>query len=230
MTDRSKFFKLTRLVSRGLILTNNRFSAVRALAVCAPRGRVSLRCVPGIALCLAGLLTLAIGLAVLAPGRAAAAAKDAVDCADISMSFDAKAGYELQCEEATQLITGFEGSNSYEVQHLEATAADSDAFVDAFHYTLNGRVILTNTDLRNNLQDFYGRLSISDWQSGRAISNLSTAEFKTTMRGLPSHCIAFQKLAHRDWDGYKKIMIGVACSQDDVDHAYTALKYLYLPN
>lgn len=204
-------------------MTNSRF-----FAVCAPRRRSLV--LSGIAACLTGLLTLAIVLLAFAPDRASAAAKDAVDCADISMSFDAKAGYELQCEEATQQITGFDGVNSFEVQHLEATAASSDAFVDAFHYVLAGRVILTNTDLRNNLQDFYGHLSISDWKSGRIVSNLSTAEFTTTMRGLPSHCIAFQRLAHPEWGGYKKIMVGVACSQDDIDHAYTALKLLYLPN
>lgn len=162
--------------------------------------------------------------------QAAAASKDAVDCASISMSFDVKSGYELNCEEATRVISGFDSSNSYVIQHLEATSATSNIFVDAFHYTLTGRVILTNTDLRNNLKDFYGDLAISDWQSGRALESLATAEFRTEMRGLPSHCVAFQRLGHRDWGGYKKLMIGVSCSQDDIEQAYSALKYLYLPH
>lgn len=146
------------------------------------------------------------------------------------MSFDTAAGYEVNCEEATQLITGFEGANSYAVQHLQATAASADTFLDAYHYTVNGRIYLTGTDLRANLHDFYGDLQISDWQSGRVIASLSTAEFTGMIRGLPSHCVAFQKMAHHAWGGYKKIMVGVACTQGDVERAYTALKYLHLPD
>jgi hypothetical protein len=167
--------------------------------------------------------------AQIVPGvnRPAEAATKAVDCADLAISFDDKNGYDLSCETETSLLADMDGSML--LQHLEATANDSSNFVDAFYYNLMGRVIYTATDLRANLTNFYGHLTISDWQSGRPVSTLTTAEFKTDMRGLPSHCIAYQKLSHRDSGGYKKVMIGVACSQGDINQSYAALKRLYLP-
>jgi hypothetical protein len=158
----------------------------------------------------------------------ARAATKTVNCTDLAISFDAKSDYDLSCESDTSLLADMNGSML--IQHLEATADDSSNFLDAFYYNLMGRVIYTANDLRNNITTFYGHLTISDWQSGRPVSTLTTAEFKTEMRGLPSHCIAYQKLAHRDWGGYKKLMVGVACSQDNIEQSYAALKRLYLPN
>jgi hypothetical protein len=126
------------------------------------------------------------------------------------------------------MLPGFDGT--VQIQRLEATANDSSHFVDARMYTLLGRVYYSGVDLRNNLNDFYGHLTLKDWHSGRAVSTLATAEFETSMRGLPSKCVAFQKFGHHDYDGYKKLMIGIACSQGDVDQVYEALKRLTLPN
>jgi hypothetical protein len=178
----------------------------------------------------AGAALVLIVLLLCAPlaRHAEAASKDAVDCDDISMSFDAKSGYELNCTKMTRDLAGMNGS--YEEQRLQATAADGVTFVDAFHDTLMGQIILTGTDLRNNLKDFYGNLPISDWQTGRTMESLSTAEFRADMRGLPSHCVAFQRLGHHESGGYKKLMIGVSCSQGDIGQAYAALQYLHLPH
>lgn len=178
------------------------------LAICAAMMLAAAQMVPGI----------------LVPARAAT---KAVDCADLAISFDAKNGYDLSCETDTTLIADMDGSVL--IQHLEATAKDSSNFVDASYYNLMGRVIYTATDLRSNIKSFYDHITISDWKNGRAVSTLTTAEFKADMRGLPSHCVAYQKLGHRDWGGYKKLMIGVACSQEDIDQSYAALKRLYLP-
>jgi hypothetical protein len=172
-------------------------------------------------------ICLIAGMLFQSGGRHLAEAADAVNCADIAMRFDDK-GFEVSCETGSEMLAGMNGT--MESQHLEATASDSSSFVDAFHYSLNGQVIYTATDLRHNFETLYQRLSLRDWHSGRAVSTLSTAEFKADMRGLPSSCVAFQKLGHHDWGGYKKIMIGVACSQDNIDQAYIALNHLYLPN
>jgi hypothetical protein len=189
--------------------------------ILAPFGRAC----PGLALLLAaGLFALAM-TAATAPVQAAT---KSVDCADLSISFDSKTGYDLSCETDSTLLADMDGS--LQIQHLEATAGDSSNFVDALYYDLMGRVTYTATDLRSNFQNLYGHMTFSDWQSGRAVSNLATAEFKADLRGLPSRCVAFQRLGHRDWGGYKKIMIGIACSQTDIDQAYDALKHLYLPN
>ena len=183
------------------------------------------RACPGLALLLAAGLS---GLVLMSTAVPAQAATKSVDCADLAISFDGKTGYDLSCETDSTLLADMDGS--LQMQHLEATAGDSSNFVDAHYYDLLGRVIYTATDLRSNFQTLYGHLTLSDWQSGRAVSNLATAEFKAELRGLPSRCVAFQRLGHRDWGGYKKIMIGIACSQTDIDQAYDALKHLYLPN
>lgn len=192
---------------------------VTAALACARR--VCVRHAPALAL---GLFLLLLA-AVDAPARAAT---KPVDCADLAISFDTKTGYDLSCETDSTLLADMDGS--LQIQHLEATAGDSSSFVDARYYDLMGRVTYTSTDLRANLQTTYGHLTLSDWQSGRAVDNLATAEFKADLRGLPSRCVAFQRLGHRDWGGYKKVMIGIACSQTDIDQAYAALKHLYLPN
>ena len=171
-------------------------------------------------------LVIAVQVPLGATGSAKAATKS-VDCADLAISFDAKSSYDLSCETDSTLIADMDGSVL--IQPLEATAKDSSNFVDASYYNLMGRVIYTATDLRDNIKSFYDHIAITDWRPGRAVSTLTTAEFKADMRGLPSHCVAYQKLGHRDWGGYKKLMIGVACSQQDIDQSYAALKRLYLP-
>lgn len=156
-----------------------------------------------------------------------ALAANAANCADIAMRFDDK-GYDVSCDIGSEMLAGMNGTMDF--QHLEATATDSSNFVDVFHYTLNGQVIYTAMDLRNNFESLYQKLALRDWHSGRPVSTFATAEFKADMRGLPSSCVAFQKFGHRGWGGYKKIMIGVACSQDNIDQAYNALNHLYLPD
>ena len=159
----------------------------------------------------------------------ATAAENAVDCAALAVGFQTKDGFELTCEAGTDMLPGMEGG-SVEKQRLEAMANDGSTFVDARYFDLLGRVYFTNPDLRTNFGDFYGKLEVKNWQSGQAVSTLSTAEFAADMRGLPSKCVAFQKLAHHAYDGYKKLMIGVSCTQGDLSLAYAALKHLRLPD
>jgi hypothetical protein len=173
-------------------------------------------------------LLLATLVATFRPAPAAASGK-AVDCAALAVGFETKDGFELNCEAGTDMLPGMEGG-SVEKERLEATANDGTTFVDARYFDLLGRVYFTNPDLRANFGDFYGKLEVKNWQSGQAVSTLTTAEFAADMRGLPSKCVAFQKLAHHAWDGYKKLMIGVSCTQGDLSLAYAALKHLRLPD
>ena len=189
--------------------------------------RTCLRLVFALSFILAGLFLAAI--AATAPSSPARAAENAADCAALAVSFETKDGFELSCAVGTDMLPGMEGG-SVEKQRLEATANDGTTFVDARYFDLLGRVYFTNPDLRTNFGDFYGKLEIKNWQSGQAVSTLTTAEFTADMRGLPSKCVAFQKLAHHAWDGYKKLMIGISCTQGDLGLAYAALKHLRLPD
>ena len=177
------------------------------------------------------MVALAVGVlavSLLAPDVAYAASnRTPVNCADIAMTFDAQ-GYDVACDSASEMLADLDGTMAS--QHLEATAGDSSSFIDAFHYSFLGQVTYTATDLRSNFESLYGKLDFKDWHSGRTMANLATAEFKADMRGLPSNCVAFQKLGHPQWGGYKKIMVGIACSQENIDQAYAVLKRLYLPN
>jgi hypothetical protein len=170
------------------------------------------------------LLLLAL---LLGGGRDVRADEDQVNCGDLDMTFEA-GGYDLSCAVKSEMLAGFDGT--VRIQRLEATASDSSRFLDARLYNLMGRVYYSGMDLRNNLDDFYGHLSIKDWHSGHAVATLATAEFATNLRGLPSKCVAFQKFGHHEYQGYKKVMIGIACSQGDIDQAYEALKRLTLPD
>lgn len=166
-------------------------------------------------------------LAGFRPAAALAAGPDEVDCADLSMTFRGS-GYDRTCETGSMAFADTDGSALY--QRLEANAEDSSHFLVVMLLSVQGRAIYTGVSLRTNLTDFYDGLRIDTWHDGHAVKALSTAEFDSDLRGLPSHCLAFQKLAHRDQGGYRKVMVGFACSQDDIKQAYQALDELDLPD
>lgn len=178
---------------------------------------------PGLIL-LGGLVPVALGFW---PAATLAAGSDEVDCADLSMTFKGS-GYDRTCESGSMAFADTDGSALY--QRLEANAEDSSNFLVVMLLSIQGRAIYTGVSLRSNLTDFYDGLKIDAWHDGHAVKALSTAEFDSDLRGLPSHCLAFQKLAHRDQGGYRKVMVGFACSQSDIKQAYRALDELYLPD
>lgn len=192
-----------------------------------PASRTSIRLTLTLSFVLAGLCLAVI--TATTPSSPARASENAVDCAALAVSFETKDGFELSCAAGTDMLPGMEGG-SVEKQRLEATANDGTTFVDARYFDLLGRVYFTNPDLHTNFGDFYGKLDVKNWQTGQAVSTLTTAEFTADMRGLPSKCVAFQKLGHHAWDGYKKLMIGISCTQGDLALAYAALKHLRLPD
>ena len=187
--------------------------------------RTCLRLVFALSFVLAGLFLAAI--ATTGPSLPAHASEIAVDCAAVAISFEAKDQFSLTCEAKTTKLAGM-GDGSAEEQQLRALAKDGQTLLNAIRVNLLGRVYFTRSDLLSNFHDFYEKIEINNWQDGRSTSHLTTAEFSTHLVGVPSKCLAFQKLENAMWGGHKTLTIGFSCSRGDFAFAYDTLAHLHL--
>ena len=150
------------------------------------------------------------------------AAEEEVECSSIRLQISGD-GYDTTC-------AADNGANiTYET--LEANALDGSHFLIVNDARTNFRYIFNNRGLREVLTDIYSKLDVSNWRSGKGQQGLTTAEFDTDFKSMPSACVGFQKYTSRDqWGGWRRHIIGFGCSRDgDRSKVYEALKRIEFP-
>lgn len=173
------------------------------------------------------LLWLITSGAVSALSSHAALAAD-VDCTSITMRFPGP-GYAVDCEaEAETLRTNSaNGGGQYEV--INVTADDESNFLHAYDIRATGDVYYTHQSLYNRTKSYFGDMGMVDWRKGADFAEFEVGEFNSSVRSLPSQCLAFQRAVNRVPGGYRRVVFGIGCSLRDRAQVYDALKLLDAP-
>lgn len=167
------------------------------------------------------LAILALG-AVLAGWPTMALAEE-VECNSIRLEM-ASEGYDLTCDTDSGSDMTFET--------LEANSSDGTHFLVIGDLVTSYRYIFPGGgSLRKNLTDAFGSLDVEDWRSGKSQQGLTTAEFASDYKTIPSACVGFQGYFHKERGGWRRYVIGFGCSRvGDRSQIYDALRHVEFPD
>ncbi len=117
------------------------------------------------------------------------------------------------------------------IESLEANAADGTHFLVIADIKTNFRYIFPGgSSLRKSLTDGFDSLTVEDWRTGKSVSGMTTAEFKSDYKTIPSDCVAFQGYFFRDRGSWRRHVIGFGCSRvGDRAQVYDALGQVNFP-
>jgi hypothetical protein len=168
------------------------------------------------------LAILAIG-AVMLGWVPMAAAEDEVECTSIRLEM-ASEGYDMTC--------GVENITDVTVETLEANSVDGTHFLVVTDFRTNYGYIFESRGLRQGLTTIFNDLELKDWQSGKGQQGLTTSEFSSHYKTVPSQCVGFQRYTSRDqWGGWRRHIIGFGCSRvGDKSQVYEAMKRVDFPD
>lgn len=162
-------------------------------------------------------------LAMLLLGQMRQADADEVECSSIRLNLSGD-GYDLTCETDNGVDVTFES--------LEASAADGTHFLVIGDLKTNFRYIFPGgSSLRKNLTDAFESLNVEDWHTGKAVASLTTSEFNSDYKTIPSACVGFQGYYGHERGGWRRHVIGFGCSRvGNRDQIYDALKRVNFPD
>jgi hypothetical protein len=174
------------------------------------------------------VLTPAVSLFVLVFGAiwlggAPIAAAEEVECSSIRLEMK-DGGYDVTCES--------DAGNDITFQTLQANASDGTHFLMVGDATTNYGYIFRSQGLRQSLTGTFDSLEVKDWHGGQGSEGLTTSEFTSVYKSIPSACVAFQSYAHKEaWGGgWRRHIIGFGCSRTgDRSKVYEALKLVNFP-
>ena len=159
------------------------------------------------------LAGLGLGSILFPPSPAAAGA----DCADLRLSLDPGL-YDLSCDEDQQQV-------------IDAVARDGSHFLLIVDAVAEPHMVFgTDVSLRNLMQEVLN-LNVRQWKSARAVEEISqTAAFTTDIKGIVSSCLGFRVDASRYGPGWRRLVLGVACSREGgLEPLYRALEAIDFP-
>lgn len=160
-------------------------------------------------------------LTFLATDIAPSQADDEVECSSLRLQMG-DSGYDNTCF----LYSGATGSTEV----LETNAIDGSHFLLVADRTAKYTfVFVPNNGFRAEIADTFN-LNIEKWQSGKTQQNLKTAEFVAELKNIPSNCVAFERNMRREYNGYRRRIVGFGCSRTgDRDLVYAAMRHVNFP-
>ncbi|MBI2254311.1 MAG: hypothetical protein HYU58_06820 [Proteobacteria bacterium] len=167
------------------------------------------------------LTGLCLGFAFL-EASAGYAADNEVECNSIKIKMQ-DAGYDTIC--------GDESGADVTVETLEANSADGSHFLVVADLHTNYGYIFNTRGLRESLGDMFSELAFEHWRGGNGEQGLTTSEFDSEYKTVPSACVGFQKYASREqWGGWRRHIVGFGCSRTgNREDVYKALKLIDFP-
>jgi hypothetical protein len=171
--------------------------------------------------CLRRLAILAIGALSLG-WIPVAAAEGEVECGSIRIEMQTE-GYDMTC--------GVENITDVTVETLEANSVDGTHFLVVTDFRTNYGYIFESRGLRQGLATIFNDLEMKDWTGGKGEQGLTTSEFSSVYKTVPSECVGFQRYTSRDqWGGWRRHVIGFGCSRvGDKSQVYEAMKRVKFP-
>lgn len=170
--------------------------------------------------CLMAMAVFAAGV-ISAIGSSNASA-DEVECSSIRLEM-AGEGYDLTCE--------IDSGSDITFETLEANAIDGTHFLVIGDAKTNFRYIFPGGDsLRKTLTDTFSSMDVQDWRSGKMQQGLTTSEFSSDYKSIPSACVGFQGYFGKERGGWRHHVIGFGCSRvGDRAQVYDALRHVNFP-
>ena len=152
-----------------------------------------------------------------------AALAEEVECSSLRLEM-ASDGYDLTCE--------VDSDSNITFETLEANASDGTHFLVIGDLLTNYRYIFPGgSSLRKNLTDAFGSLDVQDWRTGKSQQGLTTSEFTSDYKTIPSACVGFQGYARKELGGWRRHFIGFGCSRiGDRAPVYEALRRVNFPD
>lgn len=160
-------------------------------------------------------------LTLLATDAGPSRAEDEVECSSLRLQMG-DSGYDNTC----YIYSGATGSTEV----LETNAIDGSHFLVMADRTAKYTfVFVPNSGFRAEIADSFD-LSIEQWRSGKTQQSLNTAEFVADLKNIPSECVAFERNLRREYNGYRRRIVGFGCSRTgDRDKVYAAMRHVNFP-
>ncbi|MDY0870597.1 hypothetical protein [Dongia rigui] len=170
---------------------------------------------------LGALAVIGLGL-TLSGTRASLAADNEVECNSIKIQMQ-DGGFDTICGEETV--------SDVTIETLEANSTDGSHFLVVADLHTNYGYIFDTRGLRESLGDVFSELTFEHWRGGSGEQGLTTSEFDSEYKTVPSACVGFQKYTSRDqWGGWRRHIVGFGCSRTgNRDQVYKALKLIDFP-
>jgi hypothetical protein len=172
-------------------------------------------------LLLATLASMSAGATFLGASDSVAAENE-VECNSIKIKMEGS-GYDTICRD--------ENISDVTIESLEANSTDGSHFLVVADLHTNYGYIFDTRGLRESLGDVFSELTFANWRGGKGEQGLTTSEFDSEYKTVPSACVGFQKYTARDqWGGWRRHVVGFGCSRTgNRDDVYKALKLIDFP-
>jgi len=172
-------------------------------------------------LLLGTLASISIGAIFLGAGQSIAADTE-VECNSIKIKMQ-DGGYDTICSA--------ENVSDVTIETLEANSTDGTHFLVVADLHTNYGYIFDTRGLRESLGDLFSELTFEHWRGGNGEQGLTTSEFDSDYKTVPSACVGFQKYVSREqWGGWRRHIVGFGCSRTGKrDDVYKALKLIDFP-
>lgn len=172
-------------------------------------------------LLLGALAGISIGAAFVGAGQSIAADTE-VECNSIKIKMQGDS-YDTIC--------GAENVSDVMIETLEANSTDGSHFLVVADLHTNYGYIFDTRGLRESLGDMFSELTFEHWRGGNGEQGLTTSEFDSEYKTVPSACVGFQKYVSREqWGGWRRHIVGFGCSRTgDREQVYKALKLIDFP-
>lgn len=164
-----------------------------------------------------------IGLGLTLGGTQVSHAADTeVECNSIKIKMQ-DGGFDTICSA--------ENVSDVTIETLEANSTDGSHFLVVADLHTNYGYIFDTRGLRESLGDLFSELTFEHWRGGNGEQGLTTSEFDSEYKTVPSACVGFQKYASREqWGGWRRHIVGFGCSRTgNRDQVYKALKLIDFP-
>ena len=159
----------------------------------------------------------------------ASADMEDIDCSSSSFSF-AGEGYDLDCQRDLGKVRAGESSGETQVDVMSIKGDDPYVFMTVVDIRITAtRIYMEHRSLKENFRDAFTHIEIKDWNSVDKKNGYDIAEFTAEISGYPSSCIAIQRYTNPMHVGFKRRVIGMACSPVSREPVYAALTNLHAP-
>jgi hypothetical protein len=172
-------------------------------------------------LLLGAFVGMSIG-ALISAAEPSLAMENEVECNSIKIHMQ-DTGYDTICRD--------ENVSDITIESLEANSTDGSHFLVVADLHTNYGYIFNTRGLRESLGDMFSELSFEHWRGGNGEQGLTTSEFDSEYKTVPSTCVGFQKYVSREqWGGWRRHIVGFGCSRTgNREDVYKALKLIDFP-
>jgi len=152
-----------------------------------------------------------------------------IDCGSTSFAFSDSA-YLVDCERAESPLRVGSSSGKSVTDVINVTNDDRTIFLTVVSRTITApRIYMEYRGLGESFRDVFNEPDVKNWESRGNKDGFDVAEFDREISGRDSHCITVQRYTNAMHTGFKRHVIGMGCSVDNLEAVYQLLGKLDAP-